>query len=118
MATPSKDRQAAFKSRMRQAGLRQVTLWVTPEEAARLKSTSTQSPAPALPSPTIKEVGSDEAETPLSRKTRQAAGLIASILATTAAPPLLNKGEIMHLTEARRALLRLDPDAPGKDTHD
>ena len=32
MATPGKDRQAAFKARMKDRGLRQVTLWLTEEQ--------------------------------------------------------------------------------------
>jgi hypothetical protein len=32
MSTNNKDRQAAFKQRMRLAGKKQITIWVTPKE--------------------------------------------------------------------------------------
>jgi hypothetical protein len=32
MSTNNKERQAAFKQRMRLAGKKQITIWVTPEE--------------------------------------------------------------------------------------
>lgn len=50
MGTLNKDRQAAFKQRMRDAGLRQATYWVNPDQEVRIK-TLLGNAAPAEPTP-------------------------------------------------------------------
>jgi hypothetical protein len=54
--TTNQSRQAAFKARMRAAGLRQITIWVTPEQAIQIKALiagsapdSAPAAAPSLP---------------------------------------------------------------------
>lgn len=44
MATPVKDRQAAFKARMRARGLRQITLWLTDEQQQTLQNLRAEAP--------------------------------------------------------------------------
>jgi hypothetical protein len=67
MGTLNKDRQAAFKQRMREAGLRQATYWVSPDQEVRIKSVlSGEAQAEPISQPSPDDLAHDDARLALA----------------------------------------------------